>query len=436
MLPNLNHTNLKSIEIYGLFNKFNVNIPFNNDVNIYIGENGLGKTTILNCIYYILSLQLNKLKSISFNEIKISYKDGNYDIIDKENLDNIIKNNLLRHSSFYKTLRDKEMFSSYIKKDKNLPPYYLDKMFYYIMNDLPEPSKKSSKKSPNSKQNKLLIRNEIKEKPLYLPTYRRIENSFNDELTKEVQDEHSINFGMSDVTDSIKKILDEIKISSITQFNTMTSKLLKQALNKESPTKGAPISQDINTIKIVLNRLSNVISSEDKQSILSIFEKYKFRHNNNYKFLLSFMNQLVMSYNKEQKKYDDKINNFVTTCNRYFNNKYFYYNPNTLELNIYWEDDIKKKSPINLNQLSSGEKQIVAIFSKLYLKNEDNTSYIIIIDEPELSLSLYWQRMLLPDIMDTKKCKLLLTVTHSPFIFNNKYEALAKDIKRYITPIK
>ena len=82
---------------------------------------------------------------------------------------------------------------------------------------------------------------------------------------------------------------------------------------------------------------------------------------------------------------------------------------------------------IELTQLSSGEKQIVSLFSKMYLESEGKN--IIIIDEPELSLSLKWQQMLLPDVMRSGNCGLLITVTHSPFIFENEFDMDAKEIR-------
>lgn len=39
----LNETNLEFIGIYGLFGRYSIEIPFEKQVNIYIGENGLGK---------------------------------------------------------------------------------------------------------------------------------------------------------------------------------------------------------------------------------------------------------------------------------------------------------------------------------------------------------------------------------------------------------
>ena len=77
-------------------------------------------------------------------------------------------------------------------------------------------------------------------------------------------------------------------------------------------------------------------------------------------------------------------------------------------------------------QLSSGEKQIVSLFSKLYLESTEKS--IVIIDEPELSLSISWQQMLLPDVYRSQNCNCLLTVTHSPFIFDNEFDMDAKEI--------
>ena len=76
--------------------------------------------------------------------------------------------------------------------------------------------------------------------------------------------------------------------------------------------------------------------------------------------------------------------------------------------------------------LSSGEKQIVSLFSRLYLEHEKNC--ILLIDEPELSISMRWQKMLLPDIIRSKNCSLLLAVTHSPFIFENEFDNDAQDM--------
>ena len=83
-----------------------------------------------------------------------------------------------------------------------------------------------------------------------------------------------------------------------------------------------------------------------------------------------------------------------------------------------------------MESLSSGEKQIISIFSKLYL--EIKKSCVILIDEPELSISMEWQRTLLPDILNSPKCLFLMAATHSPFIFDNALDIYAVALDEYV----
>ena len=76
--------------------------------------------------------------------------------------------------------------------------------------------------------------------------------------------------------------------------------------------------------------------------------------------------------------------------------------------------------------MSSGEKQIISVFAKLILNYQ--RKYLILIDEPELSLSIEWQRKFLPDIVNTTSCHQLLAITHSPFIFENELDSYATDM--------
>lgn len=78
------------------------------------------------------------------------------------------------------------------------------------------------------------------------------------------------------------------------------------------------------------------------------------------------------------------------------------------------------------HQLSTGEQQIIYIFSRLFLaKSKD---LFLLFDEPELSLSLTWQRRILKDIADSGRCSFLLVITHSPFTFDNDLVTYAKGI--------
>lgn len=191
--------------------------------------------------------------------------------------------------------------------------------------------------------------------------------------------------------------------------------------------KGTPIDAD--AVKIVLNRLGNQISRETKDKILDIVES-KDVYEEKYAYLQNLLNKLISNYD-DQRHYDERINGFVDTCNKYLVDKKFRYDPSSLTLKIYMDGVRNQQKVISLTQLSSGEKQIVSLFSKMYLECEEKN--IVIIDEPELSLSLKWQQMLLPDIMRSGNCNLLITVTHSPFIFENEFDMDAKEIRMCMT---
>ena len=83
-------------------------------------------------------------------------------------------------------------------------------------------------------------------------------------------------------------------------------------------------------------------------------------------------------------------------------------------------DDDKKE--IKLNQLSSGEKHEIIVFYNLIFKTEDNT--LLLIDEPEISLHISWQKKFTEDLLKIIKYKKLnvIVATHSPEIIGEFWE--------------
>jgi predicted ATPase len=71
---------------------------------------------------------------------------------------------------------------------------------------------------------------------------------------------------------------------------------------------------------------------------------------------------------------------------------------------------------IELHKLSSGEKKVLILFGlSMFCEN-----LIYAIDEPELSLSVFWQEALLPDLLKYTNVKNLIVSTHSPNIIRNE----------------
>ena len=125
----------------------------------------------------------------------------------------------------------------------------------------------------------------------------------------------------------------------------------------------------------------------------------------------------------ETEELESNIERFVERVNVYLGmsseEKVLQYNPTEMVVQVLnsWTGTV-----IKMDDLSSGEKQVISLFSYLYLYPEKN---IVLIDEPELSLSIEWQRRLLMDVINSPTCTQLLAITHSPFIFDNELDPIA-----------
>lgn len=450
----LSNINIEWFEIKGLFGRNNVKLNLKNKVNIYIGENGFGKTTVLNCIYYILTKKFDKLEKIEFDEINIKLKNmiqeyyiSKSDIIEYTSKKSIRRKylkdtlyseflieyfaNFHNEKNQFDDIYTKERISYGIRKLSSLYgipiPFAREIVYNYIENGKLAYENIKRGKAENVEKLIRALEKQVPQKILYFTTYRRIE----DDLSNIIRgtDDYSdgdilIKFGMHDVEKNIESLLNEIKDESRENLNKMTGILLSQySSNIVSEYGNKKIIEDI--AKIVLDRLSNQIKPSTKENIINLVKNGQI-YQDNYKYLLNLLNNLMENY-EAQKIYEEKINNFVETCNKYLRRKRFVYDQSNFKLFIEMCNSKSQDSSLELSKLSSGEKQIVSLFSKLYLEN--NKDNIILIDEPELSISMHWQRMLLPDIINSGNCSLLLTVTHSPFIFDNEFEYNAKEIR-------
>ncbi|MFK3680704.1 AAA family ATPase [Pseudomonas sp. NPDC088890] len=72
------------------------------------------------------------------------------------------------------------------------------------------------------------------------------------------------------------------------------------------------------------------------------------------------------------------------------------------------------KRTVELSDLSSGEKHILTILGKAALSRQEGAVFIA--DEPELSLHLDWQRMIMPSIIRLSPKSQIIVATHSPAI--------------------
>ena len=431
---------LKSFAIYGLFGYQDIVLPLDRQVLILIAENGSGKTTVLNSIYYVLTQNIEKLEKIDFQEIKVNVEEVsssmqiNSATLKKETLielkkgnikyaidPNIIKKVKIAMNNINNIMGIRSELSSALSKNQIL--YASEEDYDNDNSDNSDVSLKTFIKTIDQNMDLSL---------LFFPTYRRIEEDlsslgYDDTELKNSQDK-LIRFGMEDVKNNFKKIQSEIKDTAFKLFSQVTGEMLTQFIEGVHVTQEMRKSIKPDILDIILSRVGeNNISQTEQTRIKDIVLSGEI-NDTKYDDLVYFLSKLMNLY-KQQQKIDESIKKFAEVCNKYLRpKKEIVYNESTADIYIKQNRDNKK---VQLNQLSSGEKQIISLFSKVYL--ESTGDFMLIIDEPELSLSVEWQEMLLPDIVNSGKCQLLVAATHSPYIFNNELDHCAYALNEFMT---
>lgn len=453
-----NSSQLKSFAINGLFGFKDVEIPFDKEAVILIAENGSGKTTILNTLYYSISCKFDKLSTVDFESVVLEFTSGVSVEIKKSDLNSLYEYNIFEIVSVlkrYLNSREIEMFMREMMKRKTsssesarsqifnliigrysigLPHEYSKKLLEEL-SLIFRGSKDIDKKSKIDKI-RATIQENLNESVLYFPTYRRIEENLKDlgyeddrfeRLSSGEGEGKLIQFGMNDVIDRFEEIKTTIKNSALNLFSKLTGEILTQFVEGIEITQQMRESIQPETLNIVLSRVGeNNISRSDRNKIEKLVSSGEINSDEQYSQLVYFLSKLVGLY-EQQKEKDDSINQFATICNEYLNKKRIVYDQANVDISII---QTRNKNPIDIKNLSSGEKQIISLFSRIYLESSED--FILLFDEPELSLSIEWQKLLLPHILKSGKCKLLLAATHSPFIFDNELDLNANDLDTFV----
>lgn len=478
--------NIKNFIIEGLHNSQDYELTFKDNILILVSDNGAGKTTIVNIYYYFLSKQWNKLLEYNFRKI-ICVIDDEIIEFTKDFFQNLLQRDNKFKNRFSSNVLSKlnhisEIISSFdffnmstkeidmLSERYDIPPRVIKDYIFEVYEKKENIDNHNNIRSIESKLNALLKDIKI----IYLPTYRRIEKDLINILPHldrsikeyEIQTRRQSNkeenylelveFGMNDIQRKIEKRCLELKNYFYDKLNTnLIGSYLDDILNKSYNNfdfkKLSNIDEE--ALNYILKRLDDsVISKNGKNKLREFVQSLQFNYSNTNiedKINAHFVFKLFQIYDFQQKEESD-ILNLIIICNEYLgNDKELIYNKDEFKVEIvlnkksnyrntisqlFFDDENSKNdeklSRIEFKDLSSGEKQIMSLFTHLVLSVKD---YYIIIDEPELSLSVPWQERFLNDILNLSKCKGLLAVTHSPFIFQNnlrKYTHALEEFKR------
>ncbi len=409
---------------------------------------------MLNALYALLSGNIAKLVSIPFHAVAITFENSPKIEIKYNELPDPygwLKTPHAYLSELKVSLSDEELheFAAAIDAapEENfweyIPPQLRDKLAVfpsgaYRAYSMLQELKKAYKPDPLSEsliEKMAEIKRRFPLKFIYLPTYRRVEEDLrslglaNGENTarsrrNRVDAERHIFFGMNDVRQRFDSVTNKIKLTTAETFRAMAFRMIDELLEGRGIEHSISTSNDFfraGHFDLILKRLKKELSPQRRTQIKKIISEGVSASEENKVLLYLLSNLSVIS--EQQAKKDKQIQKFCEVAKNYLVGKAITYNEVDLTLDIFREGEEK---PLSLDRLSSGEKQLVSILSRLYLA--DGSDYALFIDEPELSLSIDWQKTFLPDLINSGSCKFLLAATHSPFIFANALDRLAAPI--------
>lgn len=438
-----------------------IEIPIRDNRLVLIGENGTGKSTVANMLYYLLTQQWRRLVDYRFSVIQVRSADSQVRVT-HEDVETLIayRSGPLSHELRHRYPSHLWREIARLVANENL---FVETAPDFLADQIAEMTRTTRTRakqiiadiaSAQGAKLKKPLQEELKKLEswsfgqfLYLPTYRRIEQDFKSIFGVEIEEKvrefrerfrkrekssyiELIEFGMEDVERTIQLRMAQIKERVRTGLSSLTGTYLREVLRGLQDNPDLTILQSINpaAFQSLFARIDEAtLPASDKQilqeKIAEISKASEYTIKPDDRVIAHFLSKLVSLYT-EQQEHESDVRDFVRTCNVYLTGKEFVYDDIEYAIYIRGTDensnDSDESNRLQLKVLSSGEKQIVSLFSHMYLSGQKD--FFVVIDEPELSLSVPWQERFLPDIIKTERCTGLVAVTHSPFIWENEFE--------------
>jgi ABC-type cobalamin/Fe3+-siderophores transport system ATPase subunit len=168
---------------------------------------------------------------------------------------------------------------------------------------------------------------------------------------------------------------------------------------------------NIDTLKLNIARINTFDISNSLDDLIGASQlQFEIYQKNKYKSLNSILEQNTIPTNETmtalfgpRKSFIDKLNYLFSPSSKKFSEDSF-----SFKL-------IGQEYELSYKQLSSGEKQIFYILLQALL--QDNKPSVLLLDEPEISLHIEWQRGLIESIRELNPHCQVVAVTHSSNMF-------------------
>jgi predicted ATP-binding protein involved in virulence len=414
---------VRYIQAIGIHGRFDLELDFDPGVNILYGKNGTGKTTLLHIIANILNGDFERFAFLPFEMIEIILDDGQKIKLVTSNKSNSIE----------VSIDEKEVMSFDIAETKEkLKP------------------KVSSSRAEASASN---LRAFQGLKPIlstaYFPAFRTLIEASNNEIPSEYYfyvNPSSVDRDAITPTVFARRFFGDfvpwINYPSPQEVSRKLSREMQQALNsiasidrellskafldifatlsKESNANINSPEQILENIKSLLSRLDNSPIINDPSSGEEVYSKlrelvlsFKVRQGTEAVPILEVYKSSLEERANIQEKSQKTIKTYLDSVNRFLDDKSLVFRKAESQVPILQVEFRQKALYSKIEALSSGERQIVTL---IYSATHMSGQKVVLIDEPEISLHIDWQSLLIPEMVAQLHDRQIITCTHSPMV--------------------
>lgn len=416
-----------NFSVHGMHGHQNVNLEFNPDITFLVGANGSGKTSALRLLQAALAIDLLVLSSIQFSRLEIFLESD-----EKHHL----------------TIYQQGPFLSFdldgaLTDNKVAVPADDERSIYQNAGRLSQHMEELRMRFLKESNNRLReFSNQVR--PLFLGLERRTGRYDDEALDDEVmfRNKRIIGHGTRGAIEGIDncQMLIEKAYRQFRRSNDMNSSRLLNFIVESlfdyiefdpSMMEGLQEQQELQTLvqrrkeierfssdlggggranKKISNfftRISQILeqnsSKENAVSIELLLNKAQIQR------IMKILAEMDRQ-KKQSEKYFSPIREIVDTLNEFFNQS-----KKTVEVDSVGKIKVSHRGAhIPLEHLSSGEKQLLILLTHAHFS--PNRGGVFIVDEPELSLHMRWQEMLVDSLLNSKTNNQFIVATHSPEI--------------------
>jgi predicted ATP-binding protein involved in virulence len=422
---------IKKISVFGMLGFLNNEISLRKDgTTIIYGPNGCGKTTFFKIIHNLLNCDFKELFNYEFEKIRIDFEG---DLFFEFSLDEVSEEQLKDKLSIARNIVSSISFDFY-KNLKNFKSVEIKDNFSsikIISTELISIFDKSEnthfrlfeKHKKNNEQNnqeifEIINRNLSNQEVYFIDINRLIDIEKMDEIKKD--NFYAIDKYAPMLSSIIRRAVSMSEVANENSANSFPKRII-EAFNSD------------NNSYVLEERLLRTKYEEMQSKINEIVEAgLPFRETNISipssdkklaKNTLIALSIYLSDLSRKIDLYEDvfkRVVLFKEIVGNQIRNKVMHIDH---EKGFYFRSKFTNKDvDLKLNQLSSGEQHQLVLFFQLIFLGKDNTLFLI--DEPEISLHVDWQRNFLSNIIRISHVRnhQFLVATHSPQIINGQTE--------------